>query len=187
MRTGVTGLMQPETITGGPRERELFLAELDREVVAAKGGNSGASTPRPDSPAPPYSAKRPALQSTLSGRRTGRGGAVSYVEKESEDEDEEDDEDDAEEDDDVEEAASDPEDADYGARGGRRRTDRVRSHDLLPGRGSVGVNETQASARAGKLKKRKDELDRGWTWLGDRAPGERVRSKAFKGTHHLYA
>ena len=40
--------------------------------------------------------------------------------------------------------------------------------------------------RAGKLRKKKDDLDRGWTWLGDRVPGERVKSSLAKATKHQY-
>ena len=173
-------MAQPENITGGPREREQLLAELDRELATARSG-SGASTPRLDSPA------SFARRTTLSGRRIGRGGAVNYAEKESEDEVEEEEEDD--EMSDVQEATSDPEDGDYGGRGGgRRRVDRDRSSGITPGRVWMGIGtaEQQAAMRAGKLRKKRDEMDRGWTWLGDRVPGERVRSQPFKGTQHHY-
>lgn len=162
----MTGLVQPENITGGPRERELFLAELDRELANARSG-SGTSTPRYDSPA----ARRP---TTLSGRRTGRGGAVNYAEKESDDEEEEVEEEEEEE---IREAPSDPEDMDYG--GGRKRR---RGGDW----GGTGSTEQQAAMRAGKLRKKRDEMDRGWTWLGDRVPGERVRSQQVRATNHSY-
>ena len=135
MRTGVTSLIQPETITGGPREREAFLAEFEREMGSAKAG-SGASTPRFDSPAP-------------AGR--GRRKQINYAELEEDSEDDEPSE--------PEEPPSDPEDFSYGggARGKRKDT-------------MIDV------ARAGRLKKRKDEMDKGWTWLGERAPGDRVKS-----------
>jgi chromatin structure-remodeling complex subunit SFH1 len=29
-------------------------------------------------------------------------------------------------------------------------------------------------------------MDRGWTWLGDRVPGERVRSQRMPMTKHQY-
>lgn len=164
LRTGVTGLIQPESITGGPKERELFLAELDKELFSARPG-SGASTPRYDSPA----GRRP---TTLSGRRTGRGGTVNYAEDGSEEEDEDED---LEE---IGEAPSDPEDMDYGGGGRRRR----RAAEW----GGAGSTEQQAAMRAGKLRKKKEEMDRGWTWLGDRAPGDRVRSQVVRPTKHQY-
>ena len=136
MRTGVTALMQPENITGGPREREAFLAEFEREMGSARPG-SGTSTPRFDSPAP-------------TGRRGGRR-QVNYAEIEEDEEEEEEEPD---------EPPSDPEDTSYagGARGRRR------------------VDDLATQARAGRLKKRKDEMDKGWTWLGERAPADRVRN-----------
>jgi chromatin structure-remodeling complex subunit SFH1 len=130
MRTGVTSLMQPENITGGPREREAFMAEFEREMGSARA--SGASSPaRFDSPVP----KR-------------RGRQINYAELEES----------SEELSEPDEPPSDPEDFSYagGARGRRR--------DMVD------------TARAGRLKKRKDEMDKGWTWLGERAPGERVKS-----------
>lgn len=143
MRTGVTSLLQPETITGGPREREAFMAEFEREMGAAKAG-SGTSTPaRFDSPAP-----------AATGRGRGRR-QVNYAEVEEEEDSEPSEPD---------EPPSDPEDSSYagGARG-KRRGDDVRD-----------------MARTGRLKKRKDEMDKGWTWLGERAPGERVSSTAVR-------
>ena len=164
LRTGITGLLQPETVTGGPREREFFFAELDRELGNVRSG-SGTSTPRYDSPA----ARR---QTTFSGRRTGRLGAVSYAEEASDEEDE-----DGEEEEEIGEAPSDPDDMDYG-RSGRKRKKGERT--------GVGGMDHQAAIRLGKLRKRKDELDRGWTWLGDRVPGERVRSQLVRATNHQF-
>jgi len=180
LRTGVTGLIQPENITGGPRERENLLAELDRELAVARTG-SGATTPRVDSPAPFPTSRRP----ILSGRRGGRGGAVNYAENMSEEEESED-----EEEEQIVEPASDPEDADYG-RGGRRRGDRDKSagHGATPISrpwNQMGQAEQAATIRAGKLRKRKEEMDRGWTWLGDRVPGDRVRGYVAKGTKHIH-
>ena len=146
MRTGVTSLLQPETITGGPREREAFMAEFDREMGSAKAG-SGASTPaRFDSPAP-------------TGRRGGRR-QVNYAEMEES----------SEEESEPEEPPSDPEDSSYagGARGKRRGDD------------------VQGMARAGRLKKRKDELDKGWTWLGERTPAEWVRGAQVRPSRMTY-
>jgi len=162
VRTGVTGLVQPENITGGPKERQYFLAELDRELLTARPA-SGASTPRYHSPA--------RGRTTLFGRRTGRGGAVNYVDQGSDDDEE------GDEDDEVGEAASDPEDRDDGGGGGGRKR--------RAGWG-IGAAEQQAAMRMGKLRKKREELDRGWTWLGDRVPGERVRGQAVRATKHQY-
>ena len=167
LRTGVTGLVQPETISGGPRERELFLAELERETAVARSG-SGTSTPRYHSPA---GGKRRGLPTAFSGRKVGRGGAVSYLERESGDENDDDDEDVS----DIGEAPSDPEDANYG--GERRRRG---------GWAGTGSKEQQAAMRAGRMRKKRDELERGWTWLGTRVPGEKVRSAITRGTKHIY-
>ena len=157
----------------------MLLAELDRELAAARSG-SGASTPRPDSPAPLARAK-----TTMSGRRTGRGGAVNYAEKTS---DEEESESELSE---MEEPASDPEDTSYGE---RRRRDRSSigvtagssSKPLNAGWANFGTPEGQAAMRAGRLKKKRDEMDRGFTWLGDRVPGERVTSRLSRLTRHTY-
>lgn len=161
--------MQPENITGGPKEREHFLAELDKELFATHSP-SAASTPR-DSPAPynPYGATRRNV-TTTSGRRSKM---VSYAEHGS-DEDEEDEEE--EEDSDPEDPASDPEDTSYGERYKRKRE----RSNALPG------YDSQVAAKQGKLKRKKDEMDRGWTWLGDRCPGERVRSQRTQMTKHHY-
>ncbi|WOO85705.1 Chromatin structure-remodeling complex subunit sfh1 [Vanrija pseudolonga] len=157
MRTGVTTLVQPETVTGGPKEREYFLAELDRELAGAR--SSGQSTPRIESPAPHLSRK--STTTTLSGRRAGR---VNYAEKEESEEEEESSEEE------IGEAASDPEDDNYGER--RRRRDTGLSADHL------------ASMRIGRIKKKHSELERGWTWLGDRVPAERVKSEIARVTKH---
>jgi chromatin structure-remodeling complex subunit SFH1 len=186
LRTGITGLIQPEVITGGPREREYFLAELDRELAAARSG-SGASTPRFDSPAP--IGRR---TTTLSGRR---GRAVNYAEKESEDEEESDDISE------IEEPPSDPEDTSYGgerrrrgasaldrsARGEKLRREAERMAQVLGAGGAVGGPvDVQAAMRAGRLRKKREEMERGWTWLGDRVPGDRVRSVRVRPTKHHY-
>ena len=81
---------------------------------------------------------------------------------------------DEDEEEDVGEAPSDPDDTDYG--GGRRRNARTE-------RAAVGSIDQQ---RIGKLRKKKDEMDRGWTWLGDRVPGDKVRSQLVKPTKHQY-
>jgi chromatin structure-remodeling complex subunit SFH1 len=177
LRAGVTGLVQPETITGGSREREQLLADLDRELALGRAG-SGASTPRVDSPAPHASARRP----TLSGRRSGRGGAINYAEKPSDDESESEEEDDLS---DLQDAPSDPDDTDYG-RAGKRRTDRDRSSGAVAAKpwSQMGIAEQQATLRARKLKKRRDDAERGWTWLGDRAPADRTRSQSHASTKH---
>lgn len=107
LRTGATSLVQPEHVTGGSRQREAYLAELDREVIA--GHMSGASTPRVDSPAPGRRGRT--TTTTMSGRRAGR---VNYAEAEEESDEESSDEE-------IEEAASDPEDDTYGERRVRRR------------------------------------------------------------------
>ncbi|OCF45232.1 hypothetical protein I317_00754 [Kwoniella heveanensis CBS 569] len=188
LRTGVTGLIQPEHVTGGSKERAHLLAELDREIAAGGRAGSGASTPRYDSPAP-YAGggggrrSAAAASSMLSGRR---GRVVNYAEKASDDEDEDDEDDD---DSDHDEAASDPEDDSYGARipvkrgpGRPPKRDRERDSSLL-----IGGPEHQAAMRAGKAKRRRDEFERGLTWLGDRVPGERVKSEQVAGlTKHIY-
>jgi chromatin structure-remodeling complex subunit SFH1 len=162
----VTGLIQPENITGGPKERELFLAELDKELFAPPP--SGGNTPR-DSPAP-FGPSRRAV-TTTSGRRSRM---VSYAEQGSDEDEEEDEE---EEESEPEDPASDPEDGSYGGRGdggGRRQRQR---------------RETQTHgdlSKQGRLKKKRDEMDKGWTWLGDRCPGERVRSMRAQNTKHQY-
>jgi len=157
---------------------------LDRELAVARTG-SGATTPRIDSPAPFSTSRRP----ILTGRRTGRGGAVNYAENVSEEEESEEEEEDEE----MPEPASDPEDADYG-RGGRRRGDRDRSAGYGMAATPVsrpwnqmGQAEQAATIRAGKLRKRKEEMDRGWTWLGARVPGDMVKSRIVKTpTRHVY-
>lgn len=141
LRTGVTTLIQPEHITGGPRERELY----EQDQIA-----SGASTPRLESPGP-----RKAMTTNRRGRK------VNYAEKESDSELSE------ESLSDIEEAPSDPEDTSYGERG--RRDPLARREK--PERVKV---------------KRKVEPDHGWTWLGDRPPGERVRSARVRQTPHEY-
>ncbi|KAK8865672.1 hypothetical protein IAR55_000817 [Kwoniella newhampshirensis] len=192
LRTGVTGLIQPEHITGGPRERELFMAEMDREMNISGRGGSGASTPRYDSPTPfnvggggagtgggrrSTAAVASSAALGLSGRR---GRVVNYAEKASDDED--DDDDDESELSEVDEPASDPEDETFGRkkRGpGRPRKDRDSS---MFGAGG----DHHAASKVSKLRKKKDEMERGWTWLGDRTPGERVRSQPARGTKHAY-
>lgn len=103
---------------------------------------------------------------------------VSYAEQGS---DEEDDEDEDEDDSDPEDPASDPEDISYGARGGTRKRERS-GHTNAYGGGGYD----QAGAKQSRLKKKRDEMDRGWTWLGDRCPGERVRSQRVPMTKHHY-
>ncbi|WVF70662.1 hypothetical protein IAT40_005455 [Kwoniella sp. CBS 6097] len=189
LRTGITGLVQPEHITGGSKERSQLLAELDRDIAAGGRAGSGASTPRYDSPAPYAtggSGRRSAAaaSSMLSGRR---GRVVNYAEKASDDDDDDDDEDD--EDSDQDEAASDPEDNSYGGRPVIRRgpgrppkRDKERDSSLM-----IGGPEHQAAMRAGKAKRKRDEFERGLTWLGDRVPGERVKSEQVTGmTKHIY-
>ncbi|EIW72832.1 hypothetical protein TREMEDRAFT_26575 [Tremella mesenterica DSM 1558] len=164
LRTGVTGLVQPEQLTGGPRERELFLAELDREISSTRPG-SGASTPRYDSPTSFGKPKRP----NLTGRRIR---AVNYAEKASDDESSEgEDMDDFEDD-------SDLEDENLPRSKKRREVER----QLQPN----GGGDVQAAMRIARLRKKKEELDKGWTWIGDRVPGERVRSVRAKATKHQY-
>ncbi|WVQ85596.1 hypothetical protein IAT38_007762 [Cryptococcus sp. DSM 104549] len=173
LRTGVTGMVQPEHVTGGPREREAFLAEMEREIgLAGMGGRSasGTATPRYDSPAPYTSSARRAPPSGFGGRRSR---VVNYAEKASDDEDDEDEDDDDDVDDD---------DEDDGGR--RRRGGGRRERDVFAS-GGVGP-EHQAAMRAGKLRKKKEELERGWTWLGDRTPGERVTSRTVLPTKHTY-
>lgn len=112
---------------------------------------------------------------------------MNYAEKGSDDEDEEEEEE--SELSDVQEAASDPDDTDYG-RAGRRKADRDRSGGGGGGGkpfSQMGVAEQQATVRARKLKKKQEDAERGWTWLGDRAPAERVKTQAHKGTKHPYA
>ncbi|WRT65911.1 uncharacterized protein IL334_002862 [Kwoniella shivajii] len=183
LRTGITSLVQPEHITGGPREREAFYAEQERELLAAQraGSITGTSTPRYDSPIPGSTStstlkRNNNSQSNLSGRR---GGRINYAEQASDDDDEEEDESDLS---DLEEPPSDPEDDSYGSRrrpGGRSSS--RRDHSLI-----VGGYEHQIAMKAGKAKRKREEMDRGWTWLGDRTPAERVKSANAKLTKHAY-
>lgn len=114
---------------------------------------------------------------------------MNYAENVSEEEESEEEEEDEE----MPEPASDPEDADYG-RGGRRRGDRDRSAGYGMAATPVsrpwnqmGQAEQAATIRAGKLRKRKEEMDRGWTWLGARVPGDMVKSRIVKTpTRHVY-
>lgn len=167
LRTGVTGLIQPENITGGPREREIFLAELDRELFSKDRSGSAASTPR-DSPAP---FGRRAVAVSSGGRR---GRVVNYAEKGSDDEDEQDESDSSLSD--LEEPASDPDDGTFGDK--RKRGDRDRRRDTML--------DPQTALRHGRLRKKKEEMDKGWTWLGDRVPGDKVRSQVVRPTRHQY-
>jgi chromatin structure-remodeling complex subunit SFH1 len=120
---------------------------MDREMAGAR--SSGTNTPRIESPAPSRPGRTTTV--TLSGRRAGR---VNYAEHE----DTEDEEESSEEE--IEEAASDPDDMTFGDR--RRRRD-----PLL---------EREQQNRIVRIKRKQTEMERGWTWLGDRAPAERVRS-----------
>jgi chromatin structure-remodeling complex subunit SFH1 len=137
MRTGVTALVQPETISGGAREREIFMAEYEREV------GSGTSTPR-DSP-------------------FGRRRKINYADKGSDESESS-----------LSELDSDPEDDNYGG-GGKRAREAGRR-----------VMDQQAVQRMGRMKRKKDEMDKGWTWLGDRTPGERVTAVGVRGGRHRY-
>jgi len=98
---------------------------------------------------------------------------VNYVDQGSDDDEE------GDEDDEVGEAASDPEDRDDGGGGGGGGRKRRAGW-------GIGAAEQQAAMRMGKLRKKREELDRGWTWLGDRVPGERVRGQAVRATKHQY-
>lgn len=160
LRTGVTQLLQPENVTGGPREREHMLAELDRELAGAR--SSGTNTPRIESPAP-TSSRRNTTTVTLSGRRAGR---VNYAEKEESEEES------SEED--IDEAPSDPDDDTFGER--RRRRDALDRER----------QDRHVQERIGRIKKKHSEMERGWTWLGDRVPAERVRSEVARVTKHKY-
>ena len=184
VRTGVTGLVQPDNIAGGPREREYFLAEMEREMVQVRSG-SGTSTPRFESPVPfagGRGSRAAAAAATLSGRRSR---VVNYAEKASDDEaDEESSEEESDEL--VGEAASDPDDTDYGSKK-KARVDKDRSAGaLLAQQQSTQPLDAQTAMRVGRLRKKKEELDRGWTWLGDRVPGDRVRSRRVMPTKHIY-
>ncbi len=115
--------------------------------------SSGASTPRVDSPMPGRISRT--TTTTMSGRRAGR---VNYAEaEESEDEDES-------EDSEIEEAASDPDDDNYGER--RRKRDK----------------EAEKLAQSFRVRKKAAESGPGWSWLGDRVPGDRVKSVEMRGT-----
>ncbi|WVQ97035.1 hypothetical protein IAU59_004145 [Kwoniella sp. CBS 9459] len=190
LRTGITGLIQPEHVTGGSKERAQMLAELDGDILAGGRAGSGASTPRHDSPAP-YAGggggrrSAAAASAMLSGRR---GRVVNYAEKASDDDDDEDDDED--DDSDQDGAGSDPEDDSYGGarvipkRGPGRppKRDRERDSSLM-----IGGPEHQAAMRAGKARRRREEYERGLTYLGDRVPGERVKSEQVAGlTKHIY-
>lgn len=148
LRTGVTSMVQPEIITGGPREREAFLAEYEREMGGKSG--SGVSTPRFDSPAP-----RPTFRPAVTGRR---GRTVNYVDKGS----------DEDSDSSLSELGSEDEDS------GKRARKRDQPLDV------------QSMQRLSRLKRKKDEMDKGWTWLGDRTPADKVSSSYVKGPKHRY-
>lgn len=152
MRTGVTSLVQPELITGGPRERAAFLEEYEREMQGMGGGKpgSGVSTPRLNSPAP-----RATFRPTITGRR---GRAVNYVDKGS----------DEDSDSSLSDIGSDPEDDNR----------RVRRKDQ--------PMDIQSAQRIARLKRKKDEMDKGWTWLGDRTPGDKVTSVGVRAIKHKY-
>ncbi|KAL7424227.1 Chromatin structure remodeling complex protein sfh1 [Cryptotrichosporon argae] len=171
LRTGVSTLIQPEHATGTSRDREALLADAEREgALPPAHAQSGASTPRVDSPAPLPRARGAAAAASFSGRR---GGRVNYAEKEESDESSEE-----SSDDDAVEAASDPEDADYGAKGqsqGRRGA----------GAGRSAREADMAAAKERARKRRREEEEGVWTWLGDIAPGDRVRSARAKQTRHL--
>ncbi|KLT45638.1 SNF5-domain-containing protein [Cutaneotrichosporon oleaginosum] len=120
--------------------------------------SSGASTPRVDSPAPGRISRT--TTTTMSGRRAGR---VNYAEADESDDDEE------SEESDIEEAASDPDDDNYGER--RRKRDR----------------EAEKLAHSFRAKKKAAEAEPGWSWLGDRVPGDRVKSVEVRGlTAHRF-
>ncbi|WVR05628.1 hypothetical protein IAU60_002650 [Kwoniella sp. DSM 27419] len=178
LRTGVTGLIQPEHVTGGPREREAFLAEQEREAALARGTGSGASTPRYDSPIPGGGGRRSAMGavSTLSGRR---GRVVNYAEKASDDEDDDDESELSE----LDEPPSDPEDQSFGPPPKRKPGRPRKNPDPVL---VVGGPEHQAAMRAGRARKKREDMDRGWTWLGDRVPGDKVRSRRAEATAHQY-
>lgn len=183
LRTGVTGLIQPENVTGGPRERELFLAEMDRELFSASGtrdrDGSAVSTPR-DSPAPFGGRIRSAAAAAAGSGRRGR--KVNYAEKES---DEEGDEDGASDStlSELDEPPSDPDDVSYGDR--RKKTDRDRDREREKER-DRGRMDPQTALKHGRLRKKKEEMDKGWTWLGDRVPGDKVKSRVMRPTRHHY-
>jgi chromatin structure-remodeling complex subunit SFH1 len=101
---------------------------------------------------------------------------ISYAEHGSDEDDEDEEE---EEESEPEAPESDPEDGSYGGRGGRKRE---RRETYQPQTANGGYD----NAKQGRLKKKRDEMDRGWTWLGDRCPGERVRSQRAPGTKHQY-
>ncbi|WWC68418.1 uncharacterized protein I206_102345 [Kwoniella pini CBS 10737] len=176
LRTGITSLLQPEHITGGSKEREAFYAEQERELSSIPRGGSGASTPRYDSPIP-NSTKRPGISNT--GRRTN--SRVNYAEDAS-DVDEEEDEDEEEELSELEEPDSDPDDDNYGS---RRRPGHAPTRSSRRESGLVvGGYDHQLAMKAGKAKRKREEMDKGWTWLGDRTPAERVRSANARVTKH---
>lgn len=119
--------------------------------------SSGASTPRVDSPVPGRVSRT--TTTTMSGRRAGR---VNYAEAEESDDEES-------EESEIEEAASDPDDDNYGER--RRKRDR----------------DAEKLAQSFRVRKRAAEAEPGWSWLGDRVPGERVRSVEVHGlTAHKF-
>jgi chromatin structure-remodeling complex subunit SFH1 len=181
MRTGVTGLVQPEVTTGGPREREYLLAELDKELASVTGKDSGTSTPRFESPGvgPSLTGRRSAAVSTLSGRRS-RGGVVSYAETGSDEEESEEELDDG--------AISDPEDGGYGERkkSARDKDRRGTGPASMTATGPAGYADPQVAVKVGRVNKKREEMEKGLTWLGDRAPGERIKSVRVRPTKHVY-
>ncbi|WVW80377.1 hypothetical protein I302_102358 [Kwoniella bestiolae CBS 10118] len=181
IRTGITSLVQPEHITGGSKEREAFYAEQERELLNAQRGGSGTSTPRYDSPLPGRGAG-------LSTSRRGGRGRVNYAEDASDDDEDEEEDDEEDDEEEMEEPPSDPEDDNYGSRrrpGATRHSSSRRDLHSYGAGGGYG-HDSQLMARANKAKRKREEMDRGWTWLGVRTPAERVRSSGARVTKHAY-
>ncbi|TYJ55741.1 hypothetical protein B9479_003517 [Cryptococcus floricola] len=171
LRTGVTNLVQPEHTTGSSKDREAFLADIERQISSdvVDGKGSGASTPRYDSPAP-FSSRRGAASYGGSSRRAR---TVNYAENISDDDDFESPSD----------GEGSDEDVEYGSR--RRRTTGRRDY-ARDSQSTMGGQDVMQSQKVYKLRRRAEEMENGWTWLGDRTPGDRVRSQTAALTKHIY-
>jgi chromatin structure-remodeling complex subunit SFH1 len=128
---------------------------MDRELAAP--ASSGTNTPRFESPAPGRPSRT--TTTTMSGRRAGR---VNYAEVEDSDDEEESSEEE------IEEAPSDPDDGTFGQK--------PRKRDPYA--------EREQQNRIIRIKKKHADMERGWTWLGDRVPAERVKTEVAKYGKH---
>jgi chromatin structure-remodeling complex subunit SFH1 len=164
LRTGVSVMVQPEKLTGGYQERLAYEAgQLNPEIDVGSG--TGASTPTPSTPlAPSGRLSRVAASSS----RRNRNGMVNYAEGNSDDEFDFEDE-----------SGSD---GDFPSAHGPRPRGRPPKYPRLDGTPSLTPQQKEAA----KAARRKAELEKGWSWLGERAPAERVVGVSKRKTMHVY-